>query len=163
MNNISHLNGENSTENTFEREEKLINEVKNILFKRMRLDKVALTSSALTRDYVKLELGRREREAFLCLFLDSQHRVIDSQVLFEGTIDGSMVHPREVLKAALKVNAAAMIFSHNHPSGVAEPSQADINITRRLKSALEVVDIRVLDHLIVGDNVVTSMAERGLV
>ena len=162
MNNLSLLNAEYSTEETFEREEELINEAKKILFKRLRTDKVQLSSSTITRDYVMLELGRREREVFFCLFLDNQHRVIESQVLFEGTIDGSMVHPREVLKAALKVNAAAMIFSHNHPSGVAEPSQADISITRRLKSALELVDIRVLDHLIVGENVVTSLAERGL-
>ncbi|PCJ43336.1 MAG: DNA repair protein RadC [SAR86 cluster bacterium] len=162
MNNLSLLNAEYSTEETFEREEKIINEAKEILFKRLRTNKVQLSSSKITRDYVMLELGRREREVFFCLFLDNQHRVIESQVLFEGTIDGSMVHPREVLKAALKLNAAAMIFSHNHPSGVAEPSQADISITRRLKSALELVDIRVLDHLIVGDNVVTSMAERGL-
>ena len=163
MKKLSLLNEKYSTEETFEREEELINEAKAILFKRLRTNKVQLSSSTITRDYVMLELGRREREAFFCLFLDNQHRVIDSQVLFEGTIDGSMVHPREVLKAALKVNAAAMIFSHNHPSGVAEPSQADISITRRLKSALELVDIRVLDHLIVGENVVTSMAERGLV
>ena len=163
MNDISPLNAELTTDEAFEQEEKLINDAKKILFKRLLAEKVSLTSSSITRDYVMFELGRKEREVFFCLFLDNQHRVIDCQVLFEGTIDGAMVHPREVLKAALKLNAAAMIFSHNHPSGVAEPSQADISITKRLKTALAVVDIRVLDHLIVGENVVTSMAERGLV
>ena len=98
----------------------------------------------------------------MCLLLDSQHRVIAPEELFEGTIDGAMVHPREVLDYALKHQAAAVIFAHNHPSGIAEPSEADISITRRLKSALALVDIRTLDHLVVGDAEVVSMAERGM-
>ena len=121
-----------------------------------------LTSSALTRDYIRARMRAYPREVFLCLFLDNQHRVIAVEELFQGTIDGSMVHPREVLSRALVHNAAALIFAHNHPSGVAEPSQADISITRRLKNALALVDIRTLDHLVVGDTEVTSLAERGL-
>lgn len=122
----------------------------------------ALTSSALTRNYVRVTMRGLEREVFKALFLDNQHRVIVVEVLFVGTIDGCMVHPREVAKSGLQHNAAAVIFAHNHPSGVAEPSQADISITRRLKNALALLDIRVLDHLIVGEGEVTSLAERGL-
>lgn len=121
-----------------------------------------LTSSALTRNYIRSRMRAYEREVFLCLFLDNQHRVIAQEELFYGTIDGSMVHPREVVRRSLFHNAAALIFAHNHPSGVAEPSQADISITRRLKNALALVDIRTLDHLVVGDSEVTSLAERGL-
>ena len=121
-----------------------------------------LTSSALTRHYLLTRMRAYPREVFLCLFLDNQHRVIACEELFQGTIDGSMVHPREVLRRALHHNAAALIFAHNHPSGVAEPSQADVSITRRLKNALALVDIRTLDHLVVGDTEVTSLAERGL-
>ena len=121
-----------------------------------------LTSAALSRHYVHSKLRSYHREVFLCLFLDSQHRVIAQEELFQGTIDGATVHPREVLDRALHHRAAAIIFAHNHPPGVAEPSEADINITRRLKSALDLIDIRTLDHLVVGDGEVTSMAERGL-
>jgi DNA repair protein RadC len=121
-----------------------------------------LTSSALTRNYIRSRMRAYEREVFLCLFLDNQHRIIAQEELFHGTIDGSMVHPREVVRRSLHHNAAALIFAHNHPSGVAEPSQADISITRRLKNALALVDIRTLDHLVVGDSEVTSLAERGL-
>jgi len=122
-----------------------------------------LTSSALTRTYIRSRLRGYQREVFLCLFLDNQHRVIAQEELFQGTIDGSMVHPREVVRRSLHHNAAALIFAHNHPSGVAEPSQADISITRRLKNALALIDIRTLDHLVVGDSDVTSLAERGLI
>lgn len=121
-----------------------------------------LTSSALTRSYIRARMRSYTREVFLCLFLDNQHRVIAQEELFFGTIDGSMVHPREVVRRSLHHNAAALIFAHNHPSGVAEPSQADISITRRLKNALALIDIRTLDHLVVGDGEVTSLAERGL-
>jgi DNA repair protein RadC len=121
-----------------------------------------LTSSALTRTYIRARMRSYTREVFLCLFLDNQHRVIAQEELFYGTIDGSMVHPREVVRRCLHHNAAALIFAHNHPSGVAEPSQADISITRRLKNALALIDIRTLDHLVVGDGEVTSLAERGL-
>ena len=115
-----------------------------------------------TRIFLKLKLAELERETFAAIFLDNQHRVIMYEELFFGTIDGSSVHPREVVKKALSVNAAAIIFAHNHPSGIAEPSQADLRITERLKSALLLVDIRVLDHFIVGDPEIMSFAERGL-
>ena len=104
-----------------------------------------------------------DHELFCCLFLDNRHRVLSFNELFRGTIDGTSVYPREVVKEALAVNAAAVILAHNHPSGVAEPSQADERITRRLKSALELVDIRLLDHLIIGDGRTTSLASRGLI
>ena len=102
-------------------------------------------------------------ELFCCLYLDNRHRVISFEPLFRGTIDGTSVYPREVVKEALRLNAAAVIAAHNHPSGVAEPSQADERITRRLKSALDLVDIRLLDHLIIGDGCCSSLASRGLI
>ena len=121
----------------------------------------ALCSVAHTRQYLQAQLQACQQEVFAVLFLDNRHRVISFERLFYGTIDGASVHPREVVKRALAKNAAAVIFAHNHPSGVAEPSQADQAITRRLKEALALVDIRVLDHFVVGDEVV-SFAERGL-
>ena len=102
-----------------------------------------------------------DHELFCCLFLDNRHRVICCEELFRGTINGASVHPREVVRRALEHNAAALILAHNHPSGVAEPSQADIQITHRLRDALALVDIRVLDHMIVGDGEISSLAERG--
>lgn len=123
----------------------------------------ALTSPQLTRDYLRACLRDEQREVFSCLFLDSQHRVIIFEPLFFGTLDAASVYPREVVKRALRHNAAALIFAHNHPSGVAEPSQADQRITQRLKDALALVDIRVLDHIVIGDVDVMSFAERGLI
>lgn len=121
----------------------------------------ALTSPEQTKLYLSSVLRDRQREAFYILFLDNQHRVIKDEVLFEGTIDAASVYPREVVKRALQHNAAALILAHNHPSGVAEPSQSDRRITRRLTDALGLVDIRVLDHFVVGDGEVVSFAERG--
>jgi DNA repair protein RadC len=121
-----------------------------------------LTSPEATRDYLKLKLYRLPYEVFACLFLDNRHRVIRYEELFRGTIDGASVHPREVVRKVMETNAAAVIFAHNHPSGVAEPSQADLRITQRLKDALALVEVRVLDHLIVGEGQGTSLAERGL-
>lgn len=123
----------------------------------------SLVSSALTRNYVRSRLRHYPREVFLCLFLDNQNRVIAVEELFHGTIDGASVHPRVVVDRALHHNAAALIFAHNHPSGVAEPSQADVGITRRLKNALSLIDVRTLDHFVVGDTEVISLAERGLI
>tara|TARA_R110002072_G_scaffold1369_9_gene11394 strand:+ start:2612 stop:3313 length:702 start_codon:yes stop_codon:yes gene_type:complete len=122
-----------------------------------------LLDPATTRRFLKSKLRDYDREVFACLFLDNQHRVISYEELFFGTIDGASVHPREVVKRVLHHNAAAVIFAHNHPSGVAEPSQADQRITDRLKSALMLVDVRVLDHMIVGDSEVMSFAETGLI
>jgi DNA repair protein RadC len=121
-----------------------------------------LTSPEATRGYLIVRLRDIPYEVFTCLFLDNRHRVIAYEELFRGTLDGASVHPREVVKRALHHNAAAVIFAHNHPSGVAEPSQADERITQRLKEALALVDIRVLDHMVIGDEVV-SFAERGLI
>lgn len=121
-----------------------------------------LTSPDATRDYLKLRLYGAPHEVFACLFLDNRHRVIRYEELFRGTIDGASVHPREVVRRVIETNAAAVIFAHNHPSGVAEPSEADLAITRRLKEALALIDVRVLDHIIVGDGRGTSFAERGL-
>lgn len=123
----------------------------------------ALTSPDLVREYLQLQLSDRSREVFACLLLDSQHRVICFEELFKGTIDSATVHPREVVKLALSHNAAAMILAHNHPSGIAEPSLADQNITQRIKEALSLVDIRLLDHMVVGAGVTVSLAERGLI
>lgn len=121
-----------------------------------------LTSPERTRDYFRLRLGTRECEYFSVVFLDNRHRVIAIEDMFRGTIDGASVHPREVVKTALSHNAAAVILAHNHPSGVAEPSQADRTITQRLTDALALVDVRVLDHFVVSACAVTSFAERGL-
>ena len=121
----------------------------------------ALTSPSQTKLYLSSILRDRQREAFYILFLDNQNRVIKGEVMFEGTIDAASVYPREVVKRALHHNAAALILAHNHPSGVAEPSQADRRITRRLTDALALVDIRILDHFVVGDGEVISFAERG--
>ncbi len=123
----------------------------------------ALTSPRLAGDYLRAELRDRDYEVFCCLYLDSRHRLTGFEELFAGTIDGASVHPREVVKRALARRAAAVILAHNHPSGVAEPSRADEVITLRLRDALALVDIRVVDHLIVGAGVVVSLAERGLV
>ena len=121
-----------------------------------------ISSPEATRDYLKLRLGTYPHEVFAALFLDNRHRVIDYRELFAGTIDGASVHPREVVRVALELNAAAIIFAHNHPSGVAEPSQSDLRITQRLKDSLALIDVRVLDHLIIGEGEATSLAERGL-
>ncbi len=121
-----------------------------------------LTSPTQVRRFLIAQLRDEPREVFACLFLDTRHRVIAFERLFHGTLDGASIHPREVLCRALDQGAAAIIFAHNHPSGVAEPSRADIQVTQRLKTALELVDIRVLDHFIVGDGEGCSFAERGL-
>jgi DNA repair protein RadC len=127
------------------------------------VDRQSLASPKATRDYLSSELRDLESEVFCCLYLDKRHRLIQFQKLFHGTIDGASVHPREIVKIALQRNAAAVIIAHNHPSGVAEPSHADELITQRVKEALALVDIRLLDHIIVGDGACVSFAERGLI
>lgn len=151
-----------SVETAFEQENQLIAEAKHLLYARLKTRDQVFSSPHEVRDYLRLQLAGQQREVFSCLFVDSQHRLIEYREMFAGTIDGCSVYPREVVKAALQVNAAAVIFAHNHPSGVAEPSQSDRNITQRLKEALSLIDIRVLDHFIVGDETVESFAERGL-
>jgi DNA repair protein RadC len=122
----------------------------------------SLASPKATRDYLSSRLRDLEHEVFCCLYLDKRHRLIQFEELFRGTIDGASVHPREIVKLALQRNSAAVIIAHNHPSGVAEPSQADELITQRVKEALALVDIRLLDHIIIGDGASVSLAERGL-
>ena len=122
----------------------------------------AFSSPKETRNYLRLYLADRQNEIFGCLFLDNRHRILAMYELFQGTIEGASVHPRVVVQQALKMNAAAVVFFHNHPSGVAEPSQADEAITRRLKEALALVDVRVLDHFVVSFTEAVSFAERGL-
>jgi DNA repair protein RadC len=122
----------------------------------------ALHNPKNTHDYLTAHLRNHEHEVFACLFLDSAHHVIRFDKLFYGTINHATVHPREIVKRALLCNAAAVILAHNHPSGIAEPSQADKQITRCIQKALQLVDVKVLDHMIIGDGHVTSFAERGL-
>ncbi len=121
----------------------------------------ALTSPQQTKLYLSGVLRDKQREEFYVLYLDNQHRVISGESLFQGTIDAASVYPREVVKRSLEHNAAAVIIAHNHPSGVAEPSQSDRRITRRISDALALVDIRILDHFVVGDGEIVSFAERG--
>lgn len=121
----------------------------------------AFTSSQATRDFLRFKLGKNEREVFAVMLLDAQHKLIDYVELFFGTVDAATVYPREVVKTVLQENAAAVIFAHNHPSGVDEPSMADKHITKRLQDALALIDVRVLDHVVVGKTC-TSFAERGL-
>ena len=123
----------------------------------------ALSSPEETRNFLRLRLADYRNEVFGSLFLDNRHRIIAVRELFQGTIDGASIHPRVVVQQALEANAAAMVFFHNHPSGVAEPSHADEAITRRLKDALALVDVRVLDHFVVSCGESVSFAERGLI
>jgi DNA repair protein RadC len=123
----------------------------------------ALNSPSAVRDYLRLRLQSLPHEVFIALFLDAQHRVIGIEELFRGTLTQTSVYPREVVKRALHHNAGAMIFAHNHPSGVSEPSHADETLTQALKQALALVDVRVIDHFIVAGSGVLSFAERGLI
>jgi DNA repair protein RadC len=120
-----------------------------------------LQNPQATQDYLSARLRDLPYEVFACLFLDNQHRVIEFEILFQGTINGSSVHPREVVRKTLKHNAAALILAHNHPSGVAEPSSADRHITKTLTEALALIDVRVLDHIVVGDGECVAFSERG--
>lgn len=123
----------------------------------------ALSSPNAVRDYLRLLIGDRPHEIFVVVFLDAQNRVISSEEMFRGTLTQTSVYPREVVKAALAANAAGVLFAHNHPSGIAEPSQADELLTRTLRQALALVDVRVLDHFVVAGTQALSFAERGLI
>jgi DNA repair protein RadC len=125
------------------------------------VERTALADPRDARAFLSAQLRDLDHEVFAALFLDAQHRVLAWSVLAHGTLTGASVHPREVVKSALKHNAAALIFAHNHPSGIAEPSTADRLLTQRLKEALALVDIRVLDHFVVGEGAPVSFAERG--
>ena len=134
----------------------------SVLAERHRAGRV-LSSPEQTRDFLRLKLIDRKFEVFGALFLDNRHRVIRVAEMFQGTIDGASVHPRVVVQRALELNAAAIVFFHNHPSGVAEPSHADETITQRLRDALALVDVRVLDHFVVAAGETVSFSERGLI
>jgi DNA repair protein RadC len=139
----------------------ILDRAQALLAQRYRTGSPVLTSPALTRDFLRMHVGASECEIFGILHLDSRHRLIAVENLFRGTINSASVHPREVVKAALVHNAAAVVLFHNHPSGLSEPSAADELITRRLKEALALIDVRVLDHLIVAESIY-SFAEHGL-
>jgi len=143
-------------------EDQVIEEAKAILYRRLVNENQELTSPTTVRNFLQLELAEEEREVFAVIFLDTRHKVIAFDRLFYGTIDGASVYPREVAKAALQHNAAAMILAHNHPSGNPQPSEADKRLTKRLVAAMELLDIRVLDHFIVGEGRPVSFAEHGL-
>jgi DNA repair protein RadC len=136
---------------------------KNILLMRLRKPGDYLNSPASVRDFLTLTLGNVDHEIFAVTYLDAQHRVIDHEELFRGTLTQTSVYPREVVKRALFFNAAALIFAHNHPSGATEPSQSDRMLTDALKQALALVDVRVLDHFIVAGSDTLSFAERGMI
>ena len=121
-----------------------------------------LTSPDCTREFLKLFFADKSREEFVMIFLDNQHAVIGHEVLFQGTIDGANIYPREIVKATLAHDAAVVILSHNHPSGTSEPSEADKRLTSRIADSLNTIDVKVLDHLVVGGTSITSFAERGL-
>jgi len=124
--------------------------------------RAALTSPTAVRDYLRLSLATREHEVFMCIWLDAQHKVLATEEAFRGTLTQTSVYPREIVKAALRHNAAAVIFAHNHPSGVAEPSRSDELLTRDLASALALIEVKVLDHFVVAGHLTVSFAERGL-
>ena len=154
---VDHLNPSVSEEDT-------IRAAITILSGRLREPGACIDSPEATRKYLALELAEEQAEHFCCLFLDNRNRVIKFDRLFTGTIDGCSVHPREVARACIKYNAAALILAHNHPSGMSEPSRADIQLTKRLVDALALLDIRILDHIIIGGaSDYTSFAERGLI
>ena len=143
-------------------DDEVIGAALRILEKRIR-EGDCLTSPQAVRDYLRLSIGEREREVFVVVLLDAQHRVIATEELFAGTLTQTSVYPREVVKVALQRNAGAVIFAHNHPSGVAEPSQADQLLTETLKRALSLIDVKVLDHFIVTRGACVCFSERGLI
>lgn len=145
------------------KEDDIVKQALAILDKRYFQHGEAITRPRDTGAYMKLKLGAYPYEVFACLFLDNRHRVLAFEELFRGTLDGTSVHPREVVRASLKYNAAAVVLAHNHPSGVPEPSAADRNITHQLREALGLVGVRVLDHMVVGAGEPVSMAARGLI
>jgi DNA repair protein RadC len=143
-------------------EEAVIALALQILGERMREPGALFASPMMLKDYLRLAISEREHEVFAVLFLDAQHRLIEYQELFRGTLTQTSVYPREVVKLALAKNAAAVVLAHNHPSGIAEPSRADEFLTKALKSALGLIDVRVLDHIVIGGRHGVSFAERGL-
>lgn len=148
-------------------EDGILEYAKEILHKRMQefstREYGALTSPELVTNFLKFELSTDKNESFGVLFLDNQHNLIKFERIFQGTIDGASVYPRVIIQKALEHNASAIILAHNHPSGIAEASSSDIGITNRIKEACNMIDIRVLDHIIVAHNLTTSFAQKGLI
>lgn len=140
--------------------DEVMEQARRVLSRRVRRG-TAFSSPQVSRDYLSVMLGSRDHEVFVVVMLDAQHRLIEALEMFRGTIDAAAVYPREVVKEALVRNTSVVILAHNHPSGVAEPSAADRTLTERLKAALALVDVRVLDHLVVGGDTIVSFAERG--
>ena len=150
------------SQSQWERDQDTIALALNIIHKRLgSTEKLTISGPNDVKNYLVLQLTEQEREVFAVMFMDNRHRLIKYEELFYGTIDGASVYPHEVVKAALKHNAAAIVIAHNHPSGIPKPSKADIAITKRLKDACKLVDIRLLDHVIVGGIETHSLAEKG--
>ena len=146
-----------------EQEEQIIQQALAILTSRLQEKTEPLCNAHMVKSFQRLQLEQKEREHFSVLFLDTQNRLIKYQVMFMGTIDSATISPREIVKMALKLNARSLIVAHNHPSGIATPSQQDINLTRKLVAALELVDIKLLDHMVIGHNNIISLAEERLI
>lgn len=145
------------------RDRKVVERALTILSAEINRGPLLATCTDVVMDFCRLSYGALEHEVFAVLFLDNQHQLIKCETLFRGTIDSAAVYPREVVKETLLCNAAAVIFVHNHPSGNAEPSHADVSITKRLQAALNTIDVRVLDHIVVSATEATSLAYRGLI
>lgn len=145
-----------------EQEDKIIEQALSILTSRLKQKKEVFSSSQMVKSFLRLQLEQKEREFFSVIFLDTKNRFIEYQVMFMGTIDSATINVREIVKAALQLNARSLIVAHNHPSGEPTPSQEDIRLTRALVSALDLVDIRLLDHMVIGHNDIISLEENNL-
>lgn len=142
-------------------EQRIIRRAMRLLEKYQRQPAEQFLSASCTKSWLQLYLARQEREVFVVLYLDNQHRLLEHETLFLGTISHTEIHPREIVKSALRYNAAAVLIAHNHPSGITDASEADKRITSRIVNALDLIEVRVLDHFIIGNNEVLSFAEQG--
>lgn len=142
-------------------EQHIITQAIGLLERQLQARTVVLTQSDAVRNYLRLQLERQERELFMAMYLDSQHRLIACETVFTGTLGSVSVYPGEIVRQALAYNAASLILAHNHPSGMAEPSQADRSVTDRVIAALSLIDVGVLDHIVIGHGEAVSFAERG--
>lgn len=145
----------------YENQQRVIQMALTLLEKQLKQKPISFSSSVETQQYLRLQLEQLDREVFMVLFLDNQHRLIANEITSLGTINATSVYPREIIKAALSHNAAAVVLAHNHPSGLAEPSHADRVVTERLIEALSLIDVRILDHVVIGHAESVSFAERG--
>ncbi|WOJ03049.1 RadC family protein [Citrobacter koseri] len=142
-------------------EQRIIRRAMRLLEKYQRQPAEQFLSASCTKSWLQLYLARQEREVFVVLYLDNQHRLLEHETLFLGTINHTEIHPREIVKSALRHNAAAVIIAHNHPSGITDASEADKRITSRIVNALDLIEVRMLDHFIIGNGEVLSFAEQG--